>query len=186
MDDKRQAFHEAGHAVSGHVLGLAPKHASAKSDEEAAGRVVIPEALEILEAWGKRGICWRSVNNAYRCRILCAMAGREAEEEFLGVRRDRRDAQDIHVIQSTLENLLEDLSLTNCNSSLLEARMRRATRSFVRRHRAAIERVAWTLMSRDLSCEEIADLVGETEEHFYTQKMRAAETLELRRVLGWS
>jgi ATP-dependent Zn protease len=133
MPTRSAAYHEAGHAVIGRMLGIACVYATIRPDESQAHTAFVgePDPLE---------------------QVLVLMAGHEAEVEFGVIAWDNGDQDDRREIWAKLAEA--DLD-QRC-----EPRLRRATRVLVRRHRNAIERVAVALLEREtLLADEIDALL---------------------------
>jgi hypothetical protein len=138
--DAAVAYHEAGHAVIGRVLGMVCGGVSIRPDEDCAGHgwIAVPDVVHWR--WYERGRC-RAIASVFRGRILTFMAGREAEEELLG-RCDGGDDDD----QFQIALMMQQLSIPHSDEDCYEARLRRRCRHLVRRHRKAIEAVAKRLL----------------------------------------
>ena len=147
------AYHEAGHAVIGRVLGMTCGGATIVPNYEAleAGHAITCVERSISD-WDARGrFRWVSM---YRARIMTLMAGRESEIEVFGKDPDAEfgDAYDLRDIDLTIEGAdVDERTL---------AKLRSKTRGLVRRHRAAITAVAKALIrKRTLSAQQIDKLV---------------------------
>ena len=150
----RIAYHEAGHAVIGRVLGMTCGVATIVPDYEAleSGHAITNVDRSISD-WDARGR-WRWVS-MFRARIMMLMAGRESEIEVFGKDADAQfgDACDLHEIDGSLDE-------ANVDGSQLD-RWRMRTRGLVRRHRDAITKVATALLKhRVLSAEQIDEIVA--------------------------
>ncbi len=155
----RTAVHEAGHAVIARRLDLYPGGVTivGDHDEGTAGWSFMPDAWAVAHAWEQKGK-YRDPMVAFRGRIIAYMAGRESEIEILGWATDG-DGNDRLQIALMLEQLPGDTD-QDPGQVRLEARLRSATRMLVRRHRAAIERVADALLgSLTLQCDQVDALV---------------------------
>ena len=155
----RTAVHEAGHAVVGRGLGLLCGQATCVPDvdEGEAGHAITANPWEIWAAW-KRQERYRPFESVVRRRIMMAMAGREAEIEILGLATLDGDGDDRHWIGCMMDELLG--MANDAAWDRTEARLRRATRAMVRRHRAKIVAVAEALFARGtLTGDEIDTLV---------------------------
>ncbi len=127
-DPRHTATHEAGHAVVARVLTLACGGASIRPDYDAgtAGYAITHDPLECENIWLQR--CkLRSDGAVYRARIMGFMAGTEAETELLGSSQGG-DGDDLYQVALMAEQI------ERCD---LE-RLRRMTRTLVRRHRDRI------------------------------------------------
>jgi hypothetical protein len=150
------AVHEAGHAVIARVLTLAAGRVSIRPNYRSRSRGVnvthSPAACRA--AWVKRGKVRASYNAVYLARIICTMAGAEAEADLLSLltNGDGNDREQIELMAR---------KLTGYDWARLEPRLRRMTRMLVHRHRARIVRVAMALIARiELSTKEVDQLVG--------------------------
>jgi ATP-dependent Zn protease len=138
---RHTAIHEAGHVVVARVLGIPCDRVTIVADEDSAGHGLIPDPYAILDVWWEgRGKYHRTFESALRARVLAFMAGRQAEEEILGSCHDG-DGEDRYQVASMLESLVRDAEVVR-----VAARFRMTTRALVRRHRAAIGRVAALLI----------------------------------------
>jgi hypothetical protein len=148
------AYHEAAHAVIGHVLGLPCIHATIVPDDECAGHVIGPDPMEAFgemdrdcfeEALkGNLDTRCRDLGSLYRAKIIGLMAGAEAEKVIFGgcLGGDGGgDYKDRYQIA-----LIADSDFAPDKWERYEPRMRRQTRRLVRKHRDKIERVARALL----------------------------------------
>jgi ATP-dependent Zn protease len=153
------AIHEAGHAVIGRVLLQVCGEAtiSQNIDKGEAGHANIADPYDTLQYWDdvlKRYRGTSALDSVMIGRIMSVMAGREAEEEILGVcpggdANDEREAG-----QMIYELLPGSWEMPRCQAYY--QRLRRHTRGLVRRHRATIERVAALLRKhKTLTAKEI-------------------------------
>ena len=153
----RTAIHEAGHAVIGRAVTMACGGASIVPDDSlgrdgSAGHAVVASVDASWRAWEEREK-FRLYTSAVRGRIITVQSGREAEAEILGPSLAWDDDDDDHRVA---EALAEDLSIRPEDEPAALARLRRAARQLVRRHRADIETIAGMLMERGtLTGEEI-------------------------------
>jgi ATP-dependent Zn protease len=154
------AYHEAGHAVIGRVLGIVCGPASIVPDATTAGHAVTQGPLTILDAWDARGRSrFNDLRSAYRASIMQAMAGREADRGNLT--GDSGDRQDIEALlrRYDLDAAYFGLPCSNSTDFPLD-RLRKATRGLCRRHRERIERIAQALLKHEtLSPEKIDNLM---------------------------
>jgi ATP-dependent Zn protease len=154
------AYHEAGHAVIGRVLGLTCGGATIvpNYEEQVAGHA-ITEVERSISDWDARGrMRWVSM---FRARIMMLMAGRESEIEVCGKGPDALfgDAYDLREIDQTMDE-------ANVPDAAYLDRMRAKTRALVRRHRHAIAEVAAALIKRgSLSAEQIDEIVAASGVH---------------------
>jgi len=163
---KHSAYHEAGHAVIARVLGLlggsatiAANHLlkSYGSSESDLDATVVYWRWPISEG-GDKKLALRSLSCAYRAKVMELMAGREAELECLGPRKnsclglddgDRIDLADV-------DALMPKIYLNRKEWPRRQDRLRRMTRALVRRHRDEIECIARALLlNRTLSASAI-------------------------------
>jgi ATP-dependent Zn protease len=147
------AYHEAGHAVIGRVLGMTCGGATIVPDYEVleAGHALTNVERSISD-WDARGR-WRWMS-MFRARIMMLMAGRESEIEVFGKAPDARFGDDYD-----LREIDVSLGEANVDGSQLD-KWRMKTRGLVRRHRDAITKVATALLEhRVLSAEQIDEIV---------------------------
>jgi ATP-dependent Zn protease len=163
------AYHEAGHAVIGRVLGLVCGSVTIVPDAVGFGCATTKSPLATLDVWDARGRCrlnGRDLTSVYRAYIMELMAGREAAELCCGPGGDFiGDGNDIQQID-TLIHLTYDLDLERWPSLPVGDfnldRLRKATRGLCIRHREKIERVARALLKHcTLSPEAIDTLMRE-------------------------
>jgi ATP-dependent Zn protease len=137
--DKATAYHEAGHAVIGRVLGLTCGEANIIPEraEMTAGYAIASVQRSIAD-WEARGR-WRHTS-MFRARIMMLMAGREAEISFTGRFRGG-DGDDLREV---------DRSVTEADApddpERFLNRLRARTAGLVKRHREPIEKVAQALL----------------------------------------
>jgi hypothetical protein len=165
------AHHEAGHAVIGRGLGLLGGAATIAANHTmqsyGGSESAYPE--EIIEYWhqpiskgGNKKLMLRSLACAYRAMIMMKMAGREAELECLGTihGHDDGDRVDLDEVDELMPRIYPEASRVELSHR--RDRLRRTTRTLVRRHRDKIERVACALLRRrTLSWRAIYDLLPE-------------------------
>jgi ATP-dependent Zn protease len=153
-DQKRAtAYHEAGHAVIGRVLGMTCGGATILPDydEGIAGHSISRDERSIAD-WECRGRSrWVSM---FRARIMMLMAGRESEIECFGrgetaVFGDGNDLREIYLT----------ISEADVPDEAFLARLRVKTRGLVRRHRRAITQVAAALMKHGSLDEQQIDAI---------------------------
>jgi ATP-dependent Zn protease len=135
---KVTAHHEAGHAVIGRILTLACGPATIEPNYEDAtwGVSRCPGPSACVYEWEKRGKV-RSENAVWIARMICLMAGAEAEAEFFGKAMVGGDDDDRYQIQQMLDEVPHLLG----SSEKCEARLRRMTRMLIRRHKSSIRRL---------------------------------------------
>jgi hypothetical protein len=144
----RAAIHEAGHAVIGRALGMICGHASIMEDNNSGGHSIIADPYLIAYRWEEAGK-YRSLESVYVGRILAFMAGAEAEIEILGA-CEGGDSDDRRQIALMAEEL----------NTFDNARLRKAARMLVRRHRTAIDAVAAFLAAeKTLSDDRIVEVL---------------------------
>jgi ATP-dependent Zn protease len=151
------AYHEAGHAVIGRVLGLECGSVTIVPDDVGMGCTTTKSPLAALDAWEARGrsrFNGHDLRSVYRAYVMELMAGREAAELCCGPGGSfTGDQDDIRQIE-TLINLTYDLDRESWPSPSPQVgdfnleRLRKATRSLCIRHREKIERVAQALLKR--------------------------------------
>jgi ATP-dependent Zn protease len=154
---KRTAIHEAGHAVIGRVLGMTCGPATIVPDTNGAGHSITRDPWLTYGEWEARGkYRGDQIGSIMLGRVLTMMAGAEAERVLIGRCRGG-DGQDRYDIACIVDSSDFKFSV-DAFWDRIEPRLRVYTRALVRRHRAAIERVAAALQERGtLSSEEIAD-----------------------------
>jgi len=170
--NRREAYtanHEAGHAVIGHMLGLACGSVTIVPDGGGVGCTTAKSPLATLDAWDARGRCrynGRDLRSVYRAYIMQLMAGREAADLICGPGGSfTGDQDDIRQIE-TLIHVTYDLDRESWPSPSPQGgdfnleRLRKATRSLCIRHREKIERVAQALLKhKTLSPKAIDNLI---------------------------
>lgn len=149
-DLQHTAIHEAGHAVIGRVLTLPCREATIEPDfdEGWAGYSHRGDYWSVDREWLRRGKC-RIGQHLPIAHAITLMAGAEAEIELLGNCEggDNDDRIQISRIDGRID--------------FSETRLRKMTRTLVRRHRARIERVADALLAETtLSGPDLDKLVG--------------------------
>jgi ATP-dependent Zn protease len=168
--ERYTAFHEAGHAVIGRVLGLVCGAATIVPDARGVGCATTKSPLATLDAWDARGRCrynGHDLKSVYRAYIMELMAGREAAELCCGPGGDFiGDGGDIRQIE-TLIHRTYDLDRESWPSPPVGDfdldRLRKATRGLCIRHREKVERVAQVLIKhRTLSPEAIDSFMRTT------------------------
>jgi hypothetical protein len=139
------AYHAAGRAVIGRVLGLTCGDVTIKSDSDTMGQGIIRDPWQTIQDWEERQR-FRDPASAFRGTIIARMAGREAELEIFGTQGDEGD---YHDDEMQIALLLEDAEPWG-DPDHFKTRLRGKTRRLVRRHRQSIERIAHALLSRSL------------------------------------
>lgn len=150
------AYHEAGHAVIGRVLGLVCGSVTIVPDAGGVGRTTTKSPLATLEEWDARGRSRpNDLRSIYRAYIVELMAGREAAEFYCGPGDSFvGDGDDIRQIKNLIHTTYDlDLSYfglppRNLDSDFDLNRLRKAARGLCIRHREKIERVATILLER--------------------------------------
>jgi hypothetical protein len=147
--------------------------------DETAGYAIMAEPLHTDAAWDEiasadgevaRHSRFRHTNVAYRVRAIIGMAGAEAELEF-SAGRGLGDGDDRNWITIALEHID---GIPDGMSASYERRLRTRTRALVRRHRAAIERMAQALHDRSyLDAAEIDRLVWPETDDPRARRMKA-------------
>jgi ATP-dependent Zn protease len=161
------AFHEAGHAVIGRVLGLVCGSVTIVPDAVGLGCAATKSPLATLDEWDARGrsrFNGRDLRSVYRAYIMQLMAGREAAElccgpggSFIGDGDDIRQIE--HLIHCTYDLDCSYFDLPRCDpiGDFNLDRLRKATRGLCIRHREKIERVARTLVKHGTLSPEAID-----------------------------
>jgi hypothetical protein len=151
-DLKATAYHEAGHAVIGRVLGVSDGRVTIRPDYNtgSAGREFGATPSEICAKYPER-----DHNAVIRAWIISVMAGAETEAALLG-RVALGDGGDRKQI-----GLMMEENISDADWDRVEARLRRMTRTLIWEHEALIERVAKALLARtSLSGKMVDKLVG--------------------------
>jgi len=151
-DLKATAYHEAGHAVIGRVLGVSDGRVTIRPDYNtgSAGREFGPTPSEICAKYPKR-----DHNAVIRAWIISVMAGAETEAALLG-RVALGDGGDRKQI-----GLMMEENISDADWDRVEAWLRRMTRTLIWQHEPLIERVAKALLERtSLSGKMVDKLVG--------------------------
>jgi len=157
---KSTAYHEAGHAVIGRVLGLPCGQASIVEDHEdlTAGHSITGDPWQVIGAWEERGK-FRDIASVFRGRVITFMAGAEAEKEFGFV--PQGDYDDRYQIACMLDSEIFLPTWSNEKRDRYEERLRAKTRSLVCRHRGSIGRVAQALREHEtLQDDQIYELIN--------------------------
>ncbi len=151
-DLKATAYHEAGHAVIGRVLGLS------------AGRVTIrpdykTDTAGVAVGTTPTAFCAKNPERdeyaVVRAWIMTTMAGAETEAALLG-RVALGDGDDRLQIGLMMEEYISD-----ADWDTVETCLRRMTRTLIWQHEALIERVAKALLAKtSLSGKMVDKLVG--------------------------
>jgi ATP-dependent Zn protease len=172
------AYHEAGHAVIGRVLGLTCEGATiaADYDDMSAGHSIC-DVQRSIDDWDARDRDARRYRprrseSMHRARIMMLMAGREAENVCLG-RCGGGDGDDLREINLTLDEADAPKDAEDAERWLDRLRVRTNVR--VQRHRGAIEALAAALLSHNtLSGEEIDNIVRQNGTPFVERIAAAA------------
>jgi len=152
---KSTAYHEAGHAVIGRVLGLSCGSTTIKPDYDSVGHAIIFDPWLVLNNWEKHGK-YRDPSSVFLARTISLMAGVESEEMILG-QNQGGDNDDRYQILLTADS---ELNIPNGDWERYEVRIRAQTRRLIRRHRLRIERVAQALLERGtLEADEIEAII---------------------------
>ena len=77
-EEKLLAYHDAGHAIAGHVLGLTVERLSIVPDEHYAGLADVPIDLDLAHGSPDES------NDYLRRHLVCFLAGAVAEEILTG------------------------------------------------------------------------------------------------------
>jgi ATP-dependent Zn protease len=146
------AYHEAGHAVIGRVLGLKCGAVTIDPDDDSIGHAIVHDPWLTAQDWEDREH-FRDPASAFRGTIMARMAGREAELEILGFQGDEGHYHDDEL---QIAWLLEDAEPWG-DPDRFKSRLRAKARGLVRRHRRSIERVARALLERGALAREAID-----------------------------
>jgi ATP-dependent Zn protease len=148
------AYHAAGRAVIGRVLGLTCGQVTIKPDSGSIGHVIIRDPWQTIQDWEDRQH-FRDPASAFRGTIIARMAGREAELEIFGTQGDEGDYRDDEV---QIALLLQDAEPWG-DPDRFKTRLRGKTRRLVRRHRQSIERIADALLSRSVLTRDAVEAI---------------------------
>ena len=155
MTANSTAYHEAGHAVIGRVLGMTCGGATVVPDyDEGIAGLAITVVERSISDWDARGrLRWVSM---FRALIMTLMAGRESEIEVFGKDPDAQFGDDYDLREIYLA--MEEANITN---EAFLAKMRMKTHGLVRRHRDAIAQVAEALIKHgSLDAQQIDEIVA--------------------------
>jgi ATP-dependent Zn protease len=154
------AYHEAGHAVVGRVLGMICGSVTIRPDEDSAGHVLIEDPWLIDHYWEGLGK-FRKIESVFRGRILGCMAGAVAEEVILA-QHARGDGVDRREIRRMLEKIIPpDTVDVEAWMDTYDARLRAKCRGIIQRHRESIVLVAEALLAKEtLSADQIEFLLA--------------------------
>jgi hypothetical protein len=142
------AYHEAGHAVIGRIVGMVCGIATIRADDDSAGHSITHDPYAIVSAWEWDGK-FRDMRSVFIGRILTVMAGAEAQRMLTRSRRIG-DGDDRYQVALMLEE-----------AQRTETRLRSACQGLVRRHRKLITAVAQLLLGRGrLSRRELDRLIA--------------------------
>jgi len=154
----RTACHEAGHAVVAQMLGYEPRYVTIVANRDSSSHTKFPDPYEVQPTMEKRGK-YRDMAVIVRARIMAMMAGREAEDFCLGPLPPDAygDGDDRYWINLMLKDLYKPPV-----AFVHEVRLRRMASWLVRRHVAAIVRVAEALIvERTLRKRKLRALCGD-------------------------
>jgi len=158
-DRLHTAFHEAGHAVIGRVVGQICGPATIRADDNSAGHAICADPLMTYEYWD-RNDKYREMSSVFRGRIMAYMAGALAEREILGA--DNGGAGED---ERQIGWMAEELPGTSSEQARQIARLRKSTAHLVKRHRLKIHAVAAALMLREtLASSDIDEIIRPTAE----------------------
>ena len=128
-DAQHTAFHEAGHAVIGRVLGMACGQVTIVPDHDSSGHSITSNPSDTYELWEERGkFRGDEMHSIYVGRILTLMAGAEAERELLG-RCNGGESDDLKQIEKVAAS--SDGFPSHDKWKRYEPRMRRQVRDLV-------------------------------------------------------
>jgi ATP-dependent Zn protease len=149
------AYHEAGHAVVGRVLGMICGSATIRPDEDSAGHVLTEDPWLIDHHWENLGK-FRKIESVFRGRILSVIAGAVTEEAFFG-QHAGGDGEDRRQIRRMLEQIIPpDTVDVEAWMDTYDARLRAKCRGIIQRHRESIALVAEALLAKEtLSADQI-------------------------------
>lgn len=167
------AYHEAGHAVIGRILGLRCGHVTIVADEDSSGHAIAGTPEETYADWEREGKL-RDLNSALVGRILAHMAGAEAEVALLGKCRggDGDDRREIALMLATV------------GRSGHERIMREKTAALVRRHRVLIEAVARALLAHETLTSEAISAMVDGDRLALNDRLRRARQAD-REAMAW-
>ena len=151
--DESIAVHEAAHAVIGRVLGMVCGGASIVPDNDFYGHAIAEDPYAIMWNWEQQGK-FRMPDSVFLGCIITFMAGAEAEVELAGASPELIcDGDD----RGQIARMFDETVLDEDEN---EERLRRHTRSLIRRHRVKIEAVAEALLAqKTLYGSELDDLI---------------------------
>jgi hypothetical protein len=148
------AYHAAGRAVIGRVLGLTCGDVAIKPNNDSIRHVIIRDPWQTIQDWEDRQH-FRDPASAFRGTIIALMAGREAELEIFGAQGDVGDRHDDEV---QIALLLQDAEPWG-DPDRFRTRLRGKTRVLVRRHRQSIERIAHGLLSTNVLTRDAVEAI---------------------------
>ena len=151
INEQRVAYYEAGHAVACWSLGFRTKQATIISEGKASGFVTWLKALRFSS---NSGLTRRSIGR-YHDRIVCTLAGQEAQRRFKPKSiKSHHAATDGNVVADLLLRIHGEERERNCALRYLEAR----ARNLVNHHWRLIELLASTLLEcQTLTGKEVAN-----------------------------
>lgn len=167
------AYHEAGHAVIGRVLGLPCGLATIVPDHDSSGHALTPTPEETLSAWEREGKL-RDMPSTIVGRIISVMAGAEAEIAILG-KSSVGDGADRREIAMMLDAI---------GQRSLESAMRKKTAALVRRHHELIEKVAQALLAHETLDAEAINAIVEHHRSALQERIRVARHAD-REAMAW-
>lgn len=136
------AYHEAGHAVIGHALGIPFAYVTIEPDHDSAGHIIAADPYSIMEIWEERGK-YRDASSASKAKIIGLMAGAETERVLLNL-SPVGDEDDRDQIADLVEHGY--FIVADDDWPRIEARLRSHTQRLIRYHRQRIKRSAEALL----------------------------------------
>lgn len=149
------AYHEAGHAVMGRVLGIVCSDVNIVPDYGKRRRGVAiadSDPNDVWTNWQTQGK-FREFDPAVRASIMLSMAGKEAELIQFGSHHGGDYDDELQIALKREESEIIDHQINY---------LRRKTRTMLLRHRQKVDHVAKALLSvRTLTSEQIDALMAE-------------------------